>query len=219
MIGVLRSEQRLPSPVEADAIEEAIVGVAAPFHPLPVEIDRPRPLVHVHDGFDVAIAARDGVLESPRGEIVQVQVNPAVALRPPDQLVRARQHAPVLRHADFAHLRLRLLLEQRAPSAGAPTCVRTSHMRLTPRPSCWNVAILRESGDQVTTGSSLFTHPALLVAYPKSSTPSVVSGVSVPLVRSVIQRLLLRMNTARVLSGDRIELGGASRRVLLAAVQ
>jgi len=37
-------------------------------------------------------------------------------------------------------------------------------MRLTPRPSCWNVAIRRESGDQVRTGLSLRTQPALLVA-------------------------------------------------------
>src|SRR3989454_8180185 len=58
------------------------------FHALSAEVDRACPLVDVHDGFDVAIATRDSGLETPGGEIVQVEVNPAVALRPPDQLVR-----------------------------------------------------------------------------------------------------------------------------------
>jgi hypothetical protein len=49
-------------------------------------------------------------------------------------------------------------------SSGSPTRVRTRCIRLTPRPSCWKVAIFRESGDQVSTGRSLFTQPALLVA-------------------------------------------------------
>src|SRR5436309_173583 len=119
MIGILGGEERLPPPVEADAIEEAVIGVAALFYSLSAEIDRPCPLVDVHDGFDIAIATRDAILELPGGEIVQVEVNPTVAFRPPDQLVRAGQHAPVLRDADLAHLRLRLLLEQRAHGARA----------------------------------------------------------------------------------------------------
>src|SRR6266576_1843845 len=88
----------------------------------------PRPLVDVHDGLDVAITACDSGFESPGGEIVQVEVNPAVALRPPDQLVRVGQHAPVLRDADLAHLRRRALLEQRAHGAGA--CFGHTHPRL-----------------------------------------------------------------------------------------
>ena len=51
-----------------------------------------------------------------------------------------------------------------ASSSGAPTLVRTRNMSLTPRPSCWKVAIFFESGDQVSTGSSLCTQPALFVA-------------------------------------------------------
>jgi hypothetical protein len=49
-------------------------------------------------------------------------------------------------------------------SRGGPTFVLTRCMSRTPRPSCWNVAIERPSGDHVSTGSSLCTHPALLVA-------------------------------------------------------
>ena len=49
-------------------------------------------------------------------------------------------------------------------SSGWPTFVRTRYMSPTPRASCWNVAILRESGDQSSTGRGLFVHPALLVA-------------------------------------------------------
>ena len=51
-----------------------------------------------------------------------------------------------------------------ASSTGAPTVVRTRYISLTPRPSCWNVAIFLESGDHVSTGMSLLTQPALLVA-------------------------------------------------------
>jgi hypothetical protein len=47
---------------------------------------------------------------------------------------------------------------------GAPTPVPASVISLTPRPSCWNVARRRESGLQVTTGSSPCVQPALLVA-------------------------------------------------------
>ena len=42
-----------------------------------------------------------------------------------------------------------------ASSFGGPTFVDTRNMSRTPRPSCWNVAILRPSGDHVSTGLSL----------------------------------------------------------------
>ena len=51
-----------------------------------------------------------------------------------------------------------------ACSVGAPTFVLTRYISLTPRPSCWNVAIRFESGDQARTGASLFVQPALFVA-------------------------------------------------------
>jgi hypothetical protein len=74
-------------------------------------------------------------------------------------------------------------------SSGAPTFVETRYMSRTPRPSCWNVAIFRESGDHVRTGRSLCVQPALSVAYPKSFVPSVVSCVSAPVARSRAHRL------------------------------
>ncbi len=49
-------------------------------------------------------------------------------------------------------------------SIGLPTLVETRCMSRTPRPSCWKVAICRESGDQVTIGRSLCVQPALSVA-------------------------------------------------------
>jgi hypothetical protein len=51
-----------------------------------------------------------------------------------------------------------------ACSAGGPAVVLTRYISLTPRPSCWKVAILRESGDHTTTGASLLVQPALFVA-------------------------------------------------------
>src|SRR5690606_18664849 len=51
-----------------------------------------------------------------------------------------------------------------ASSRGAPTFVVTRYILLTPRESCWNVAIFFESGDQSSTGASLRVQPALLVA-------------------------------------------------------
>src|SRR2546425_8368676 len=87
VIGILGSEQRLAAPVEADAIEEAVIGVAALFHALSAEVDRARPLADVHDGLDVAIGTRESRFELPGGETEQVQMNPALPLRPPDQVV------------------------------------------------------------------------------------------------------------------------------------
>ena len=94
---------------------------------------------------------------------------------------------------------------RQASSSGSPTFVRTRYMWLTPRPSCWKVAMRRESGDHVSTGISLRTHPALFVAYPKSSTPSAVCCVSSPVSRSRTQRSKSRRNAARRPSGDTTE--------------
>ena len=63
------------------------------------EVDRPRLLVDAHDLVDVPFPGRDAVLEPPGREIVEVEVAPVVALRPPDHLVRRGQHAPVRRSA------------------------------------------------------------------------------------------------------------------------
>src|SRR6186997_1089516 len=54
----------------------------------------------------------------------------------------------------------------------------------------------------MTIGRSLFDHPALSVAYPKSLTPSVVSGVSWPVALSRSTRFPSRMKTERLPSGD-----------------
>jgi hypothetical protein len=64
-----------------------------------------------------------------------------------------------------------------ARSVGCPpfTGVWTRYMSPTLRSSCCCVAILLPSGDHDTAGAELVVHPALLVAYPKSFTPSVVS--------------------------------------------
>src|SRR5690606_19911478 len=51
--------------------------------------------VHVHDLGDVAVAGGHRVLRLAAGGVVQVQVAPAVALAPPQDLVRLRQVAPV----------------------------------------------------------------------------------------------------------------------------
>ena len=51
-----------------------------------------------------------------------------------------------------------------AESRGCPTLVVARYISPTPRSSCWNVAIFFESGDQVSTGRSLFIQPALSVA-------------------------------------------------------
>src|SRR6056297_3337286 len=59
-----------------------------------------------------------------------------------------------------------------ASSSGWPTLVEARYISPTPRASCLNVEIRLESGDHKTTGLSLFTHPALLMAYPKCSSPS-----------------------------------------------
>src|SRR5207247_5775777 len=135
------------------------------FYSLSAEIDRPCPLVDVDDGFDIAIATRDAILELPGGEIVQVEVNPTVAFRPPDQLVRAGQHAPVLRDADLAHLRLRLLLAQRAHSAGPR--IRHAHPRLLviararDERNCRGVRIPEEVADSAATGDVVADHRAM----------------------------------------------------------
>src|SRR5207342_1959759 len=58
---------------------------------------------------------------------------------------------------------------------GAPTLVETTVIELVLRWSCWKVAIFDESGDHTRIALSSCTQPALLVAYPKSLMPSVVS--------------------------------------------
>src|SRR5262245_28387525 len=98
-------------------------------------------------------------------------------------------------------------------SVGWPTAVCTRYISPTPRPSCWNVAIFLESGDQRRTGRSLRVQPALSVAYPKSFTPSSVSCVSLPEVISRIHKLKSRMNAARLPSGERILFGGCEARL------
>ena len=119
VIAVLRRQQLLPLAVEADAIEVVEVRIAAGFLAVAHEVDLAGLLVHAHDPLHVAAAARDTVLQLAGGQVVQVQVDPVVALRPPDQLVRRRQHPPqVLGHRRIADLRRHLLLEQRADGAG-----------------------------------------------------------------------------------------------------
>src|SRR5678816_1898437 len=89
-------------------------------------------------------------------------------------------------------------------SSGCPTLVVTTYISPVPRLSCWKVAIFLESGDQSSTGRSLMVQPALLVAYPKSSMPSEVSWVSLPVATSFTQRLLSRRKAASLPSGDTI---------------
>src|SRR6186997_2088293 len=57
-------------------------------------------------------------------------------------------------------------------------------------------------------GRSLFAHPALSVAYPKSFTPSVVSWVSLPPGTSRTHRFQSRMNAACFPSGEVTVVGG-----------
>src|SRR5688572_7910244 len=93
-----------------------------------------------------------------------------------------------------------------ACSSGCPTRVLTRYISPTLRPSCWKVAIRFESGDHSRMGRSLLVQPALLVAYAKSFTPSVVTWTSFFVATSRTQRLKSRTNAARLPSGERMSL-------------
>ncbi len=87
MVCVLGGEQPLATAVEADPVQMLEVRVAAPLLPRAHEVDGARSLVHAHDLVHVAITARYAILQAAGGEIVEVQMDPVVPLRPPDQLV------------------------------------------------------------------------------------------------------------------------------------
>src|SRR4029079_18795451 len=79
----------------------------------------PSLLLDAHYVVDVAVAGRDLVLEPTGREVVEVEVQPVRALRPPDQLVRRGKHAPeILAQRRVANLRRHSLLEERAHRSG-----------------------------------------------------------------------------------------------------
>src|SRR5919204_3090766 len=94
MVRIFRREQRLSASVEANLVEMLKVRVSAHLFPGCHEVDRSRLLVDPDNVVDVPLPTRYAVLEAPGGEIVQVEMEPVLPLRPPDQLVRRRQHAP-----------------------------------------------------------------------------------------------------------------------------
>src|SRR5436190_2766749 len=95
------------------------------------------------------------------------------------------------------------------------TGVCTRYMSPTLRSSCCCVAIFLPSGDQESAAAVLVTQPALLVAYPKSLTPSVVSWRSWPVATSCTQRFQSQMKTALLPSGDSEDVGAADVPVTL----
>src|SRR5215210_4407879 len=80
-------------------------------------------------------------------------------------------------------------------------------MSPTFRSSCCCVTIFLPSGDQESAVAALVAHPALLVAYPKFFSPSVVSWRSWPVATSRTQRFQSQMKMALLPSGD-IDAGG-----------
>src|SRR6516162_5005412 len=81
-------------------------------------------------------------------------------------------------------------------------------MSPTFRSSCCCVVIFLPSGDQESAAAELVAQPALLVAYPKSLTPSVVSWRSWPEAISCTQRFQSQMKMALLRSGDIEAVGG-----------
>jgi hypothetical protein len=87
VIRVLGRQQGLAAAVHTDPVQMPEVRIAPGLLALAREVDRPRALVHVDDVHHVAAARRYAILEPAGGEIVEVQVDPVLALRPPDQLL------------------------------------------------------------------------------------------------------------------------------------
>jgi hypothetical protein len=119
VVRALWRQQRLPTAVESDPVQVLEVGVAPRLLPRSHEVDGPRFVIDAQNVVDVPFPARDPVLETAGGEIVQIKVEPVVALGPPDQLVRRGQHAPqVLGQRRIADLGAHALLKQGAHLAG-----------------------------------------------------------------------------------------------------
>ena len=68
------------------------------------EVDLPRALVDGQQLDDEPGPLRDPVLHLPGGEVVQVEVSPALALREPDELAPVVEHAPVVGRAELVQL-------------------------------------------------------------------------------------------------------------------
>jgi hypothetical protein len=120
MVRILGREQRHAAAVEARTVEVHEVRVAACFTADTREVDGAAAAVHVQQLRHVPRAARHLPLQCAGAQVVQVEVPPVVALRPPQHLVRRRQHPPVLAahvHPPRLELRRHRLREHRADRA------------------------------------------------------------------------------------------------------
>ena len=95
--GVARVEQLEAGAVEADAIEVRVVRVLALLAAAGREVEHARLVVDALDGGGDELAFGDAVLQRAGRRVVEIEVSPAVALGPEDQLGAAVDQAQRLR--------------------------------------------------------------------------------------------------------------------------
>src|ERR1051325_8429232 len=88
---ILRSEQLLPFPIEANAVEVTEIWVATFFLADAEEVDGAVLFIDLQHLRYVAVTAGALVLQLARGKIVEVKLAPVVALTEPDGLVGAEE--------------------------------------------------------------------------------------------------------------------------------
>ena len=86
MVGGARIQQRQAGAVEMNAVEVLVVDILARLAAVAVEVEQAVLGVDRDDGAGPVTPAGDGVLEF-AGAVVEVEMAPAGALRPPDHLV------------------------------------------------------------------------------------------------------------------------------------
>ncbi len=95
-VEVPRVQQREPGPVQAHPVEMGVVGILPLLPALPGEEDEAARLVHADDAVHVPGALGEALLHLPVGP-VEIEVGPAVPLRPP-------KHVAIVEHLHRARL-------------------------------------------------------------------------------------------------------------------